>query len=225
MNEKQINAQMAVMVRMQDELNKQVFADWRHRNLAWHRAIYIEAGEYLDHLGTWKWWKKGSPDLAQARMELIDIWHFGISWYMDHLRLDTQEEVSGVLSRQFSYFMAHAEADLSRLEITPDVHHEFVDALVKNAGGGEFSISAFTSLMVCCGLSFEDLYRGYVGKNMLNRFRQNNGYKAGTYVKVWADKEDNVHLDEILQSLPLDEQLPHAVYSALRQRYTDLTKA
>lgn len=225
MNEKQINAQMAVMVRMQDELNKQVFADWRHRNLAWHRAIYIEAGEYLDHLGTWKWWKKGSPDLAQARMELIDIWHFGISWYMDHLRLDTQEEVSGVLSRQFSYFMEHAEADLSRLEITPEVHHEFVDALVKAAGGGEFNISAFTSLMVCCDLSFEDLYRGYVGKNMLNRFRQSNGYKAGTYVKVWAGKEDNVHLDEILQSLPLDEQLPHAVYSALRQRYTDLTKA
>ena len=147
MNEKQINAQMAVMVRMQDELNKQVFSDWRDRNLAWHRAIYIEAGEYLEHLGTWKWWKKGSPDLAQARMELIDIWHFGISWYMDQLRLDTQEEVSGLISRQFSYFMANAEADLSRREITPDVHHEFVDALVQDAGGGEFSISAFTSLM------------------------------------------------------------------------------
>jgi len=225
MNEKQINAQMAVMVRMQDELNKQVFADWRHRNLAWHRAIYIEAGEYLDHLGTWKWWKKGSPDLAQARMELIDIWHFGISWYMDQLKNDAPEVVIDFISRQFSYFMAHAQAGLAGKEITPEAHHEVVDQLVQRAGAREFSISAFAALMVCCGLSFEDLYRGYVGKNMLNRFRQSNGYKAGTYVKEWAGKEDNVHLDEILQSLPLDEQLPDAVYAALSLRYTDLTKA
>ena len=32
----------------------------------------------MDHYG-WKWWKKQSPDTEQVKLELVDIWHFGLS--------------------------------------------------------------------------------------------------------------------------------------------------
>ena len=34
-------------------------------------------------------------------------------------------------------------------------------------------------------MNFEDIYRAYFVKNLLNEFRQKNGYKKGTYQKIW----------------------------------------
>ncbi len=70
-------------------------------------------------------------------------------------------------------------------------------------------------------MSFDQLYRGYVGKNVLNFFRQDHGYKDGSYRKHWGDgREDNVHLVEVVQSL--DATVPtfkEDLYSALQARY------
>ena len=50
------------------------------------------------------------------------------------------------------------------------------------------------------GLTFDELQKLYIGKNALNEFRQLNGYKDGTYIKIWNDKEDNtIIMQEILQ--------------------------
>ena len=54
--------------------------------------------------------------------------------------------------------------------------------------------------MLNCGADFNTLYRNYVGKNVLNLFRQENGYKDGTYKKIWNGEEDN----EVLARLMLD---------------------
>ena len=60
----------------------------------------------------------------------------------------------------------------------------------------------------------------YIGKNMLNRFRQNNGYKSGEYKKLWQGREDNEHLIELLAALSDDpEQLPQRLYAGLEARY------
>ena len=56
----------------------------------------------------------------------------------------------------------------------------------------------------CCklsGLGFTWLQKLYIGKNALNKFRQDNGYKEGTYTKIWNGKEDNVIMIEILEKL------------------------
>jgi hypothetical protein len=53
-------------------------------------------------------------------------------------------------------------------------------------------------------MSFAQLYAGYVGKNVLNFFRQDHGYKDGTYSKQWAGKEDNEHLVEIVAQLDIE---------------------
>jgi len=53
-------------------------------------------------------------------------------------------------------------------------------------------------------MDWVELYKLYVGKNTLNVFRQNNGYKDNTdgYKAQWAKpagKEDNEYLTEILK--------------------------
>ncbi len=74
--------------------------------------------------------------------------------------------------------------------------------------------------MDACELGFDELYRHYVGKNVLNFFRQDHGYKDGTYTKVWAGREDNEHLAELVSALDSDaDDYPEAVYAALKSRY------
>lgn len=60
----------------------------------------------------------------------------------------------------------------------------------------------------------------YVSKNVLNIFRQEHGYKDGSYVKEWFGQEDNVHLVEISASLdPESATFSHDLKGQLAQRY------
>ena len=70
-------------------------------------------------------------------------------------------------------------------------------------------------------MSFEQLYRGYVGKNVLNFFRQDNGYKDGSYRKHWHDgREDNEHLVEAVLSLDATKlEFKDELYGVLKERY------
>jgi hypothetical protein len=64
----------------------------------------------------------------------------------------------------------------------------------------QFSKAAedFFACMGSVDMSFEDLFLWYIGKNALNAFRQKNGYKQGTYIKVWSGREDNEYLTDYL---------------------------
>ncbi len=64
------------------------------------------------------------------------------------------------------------------------------------------------------------MFAQYVGKNVLNVFRQDHGYKDGTYLKEWNGKEDNEHLVEILIQLdPEIESYKDQLYAQLGSRY------
>ena len=77
--------------------------------------------------------------------------------------------------------------------------------------------------MLASGLDFDSLYSSYVGKNVLNFFRQDHGYQEGSYVKTWAGREDNEHLVELLQGLDQGAaDYADAVYAALSVRYREL---
>ena len=72
-------------------------------------------------------------------------------------------------------------------------------------------------------MSLDDLYVAYVGKNVLNFFRQDNGYKEGTYIKNWAGREDNEHLVELVQQLDTAAgDFSDQLYKALDKRYNEL---
>lgn len=198
--------QLITMLEMQDAMNAKVNQDWRERNHEWYRAIWIEAAELMDHYG-WKWWKKQTPDRDQVVLELVDIWHFGLSdLIMKEASVDAcADKVIAELDMQ-----AHSEG-----------FREAVEAFAsKTLSTQSFDIQGFAQLMVGMDLSFEDLYGRYVGKNVLNFFRQDHGYKEGSYIKVWDGREDNEHLVELIDQLDQkSSDFKDKLYGALAERY------
>ena len=202
---------LETMARMQDEHNCQVHADWRLQGYAYYRAIWVECAEMLDHFG-WKWWKKQAPDLDQVKLELVDIWHFALS---ELLRADNLGEE--VAQRLALVRPAAGDGEAFRLAI-----EELAEMSLKTRS---FEIEPFIAAMENLPLSYEELFSLYIGKNVLNRFRQDHGYKEGTYRKTWHGREDNEHLIELINhlSVPPDE-LPGTLYDALASRYREIAQ-
>ncbi len=85
-----------------------------------------------------------------------------------------------------------------------------------------FVLEEFVAALAALPMSFVELYELYIGKNVLNRFRQDHGYKDGTYQKVWFGREDNEHLVEVIGSLDVGmTDYVSRVYEALDARYPE----
>jgi dimeric dUTPase (all-alpha-NTP-PPase superfamily) len=198
---------LETMLSMQHRMNTRVHQDWINQNFEWYRAIWIECGELMDHYG-YKWWKKQDPDIAQVRLEVVDIWHFGLS------ALFHSDTEIGVLAEEIA-------SDLQRAgEAKLDVRAATEALAMTSLQTRGFSVPQFAVLMQACNLSFDDLYRHYVGKNVLNFFRQDHGYKEGSYQKLWEGREDNEHLAELMERLDTQSgDFPSDVYEALKVRY------
>ncbi|OUS16889.1 dUTP diphosphatase [Gammaproteobacteria bacterium 50_400_T64] len=207
-----MKSRLSSMLDLQDAMNSKVNTDWRQQGFPWYRAIWVECAELLDHYG-WKWWKHQQPDMEQVKLELVDIWHFGLS----QLLLDNADEEA-------------LATDLAKVFQTDDATGagDFRDQLesftLSTLSTKSFDPRQFVILLNSAELDFDELYTRYVGKNVLNFFRQDNGYQSGTYSKNWGGREDNEHLVEL--SLELDATDPafkDTLYSALKARYTELT--
>jgi hypothetical protein len=61
-----------------------------------------------------------------------------------------------------------------------------------------------------------------MAKNILNRFRQDHGYKVQTYMKMWDGQEDNVYLMNNLNNIKTDENFETNVYNILDTKYREL---
>lgn len=146
--------------------------------------------------------------MEQVRLEVVDIWHFGLS------ALFTPGESLDALASRIELDLYHAEQDDTDLRAATEALAQ--DSLVSRG----FSVTRFAQLLFASGMSFDELYRHYIGKNVLNFFRQDHGYKTGEYVKIWAGREDNEHLSDVLADIASDaENFPEQVYAALAARY------
>jgi hypothetical protein len=71
-----------------------------------------------------------------------------------------------------------------------------------------------------CELGWQELYRQYVSKNVLNFFRQDHGYQEGTYRKIWDGREDNEVLVEVMATLDAeDPSFKDSLYTLLEAAY------
>jgi len=201
-----MKTQLLVMLDMQDAMNARVNPDWRNAGNAWYRAIWTECAEMLDHYG-WKWWKHQQPDLEQVQLELVDILHFAMSDYL--LRDDDNQRVA-----------ARIEAELSRPKPGDDFRIA-IEAMAQSTIAQQgMHFSDFATVMNLIEMDFDALYRSYVGKNVLNFFRQDHGYKDGSYIKVWQGREDNEHLVEVINQLDSNNaSFRDEVYRGLQERY------
>ncbi|RLP55552.1 MAG: dUTP diphosphatase [Ketobacter sp.] len=200
--------QLVNMLALQNKMNSKVHPQWQEQQFEWYRAVWTECAELMDHHG-WKWWKKQNPDLAQIQLEIVDIWHFGMSILLQSG--STLEDVANLIERQWT----DTQDNVSFLDAVEQLAS---DTLNRKS----FSIPLFCQLMRLADLDLASLYQQYIGKNVLNFFRQDHGYKQGNYIKVWQDREDNEHLADILGMLdPNAADFQEAVYSALEHRYPD----
>ena len=208
-------AMVQTMAKMQNAHNVQVHAEWRTQDYEYYRAIWVECAELLDHFG-WKWWKKQIPDLDQVKLEIVDIWHFGLS---DLIRADKLDESVGAAMFAVEKKTARATADLNSSDVAQ--FRAAVEALAESSLSQRlFQLEPFQRLLEALPMSLTELFRLYIGKNVLNNFRQDHGYKTGEYQKLWSGREDNEHLIEILQDIECAaDEVPQALYTELNARY------
>jgi dimeric dUTPase (all-alpha-NTP-PPase superfamily) len=198
--------QLHTMLDLQDKMNSKVNQHWREKNFEWYRAIWTECAELMDHYG-WKWWKSQKPDIEQSKLELVDIWHFALSIFL--VESSDQKSIVDKIESQWT----NKKSNLNFRELL----ERFTLATLQTKS---VNIPLFCELLAALDMDFNELYRIYVGKNVLNLFRQDHGYKEGTYKKMWQGKEDNEHLVEVAARLDVaDLDYQNKLYQALSSRY------
>jgi hypothetical protein len=195
------------MFNLQIELNKKLRGRfWREQNLDWHRAIWTECAELLESF-PWKWWKKTDTNWYNIHIELVDIWHFGMSLLLQKNKQETlltDPIVMEPVGRNYNIF--------------EEIENIASSALMKR----EFHYPAFFSLCYQCNLSLDDLYSLYTGKQILNKFRNDHGYSTGEYCKTWAGEEDNVVMYNLVMK---DRRRSDKLYDILEEKYKIVLEA
>jgi hypothetical protein len=212
--------QARTMLSLQSAMNAKVDPDWVAARYPYMRAVVIEAAEAIEHHG-WKWWKKQEKDLPQLQMELIDIWHFLLSQILlneggseSAALLKLNEQLEAIENSNQVYFDGKSY-NLSSMDLL-----EQIELLIGISAARRIEMSVFASIMSSCEMGWTELYCQYVGKNVLNFFRQDHGYQDGSYQKMWNGREDNEYLVEVMADLdPSDTEYEDKLYSALRKHY------
>lgn len=191
--------QLATMLNMQNTMNKTINKDWAVQGWDYMRASALESAEAIEHHG-WKWWKAQKLDLPQLQMELVDIWHFYLSRF---LQVHAGDEVKALadLKKEISVNASSVKFDEIEYKFEGLGILDKLDLLCGLACAKRMSVGLFFSLCKDVGLTVEYIYEQYVQKNTLNIFRQAKGYKEGTYHKEWFGEEDNVYLVQIAATL------------------------
>ena len=188
------------MVSLQDTLNLNTNGPaWvkgvtkENRSINWHRAIYMEIAEAIDSLN-WKHWKAldSKEDMKNVEIEVVDVWHF----IMSQAITDTNgnvKEATALIYKEFIYVQNTIYKQITLIDQ--------LEEIARVAINGKNPIREFfIALELMPNLDMETMYSLYIGKNCLNAFRQDYGYKeVGVYIKIWNGKEDNVYMQEIIE--------------------------
>lgn len=213
--------QIKEMFKLQEQLNESTNgADWitgktsEGNDISWYRCIYMEAAEAIDSF-PWKHWKdlSSEPDWINLRVELVDIWHFVMSQIIFEDKMDIID----------NFIIIEPVKKPSKDELILILEDIMIHSSTSSKNGGS-TIEQVSALLFkgfsLAGMTIDDLYVSYIVKNQLNIFRQNNGYKDGSYIKIWDAVEDNVialHLMEEDSSMS-----PSQFYKKLEIEYSHL---
>jgi len=188
----------------------------------WKRCTYLECAELIESY-PWKHWKNidAKPDYANIQIEAVDIWHFIMSQGLEDYKRENLGSID-TLARNINDLPNFTTFTHEIKENFKDHYEQIavVENLMKTLFCGESTqklMEAFIEVAVQSGLNLDALYKLYVGKNILNKFRQDHGYKEGTYIKIWHGQEDNVTMQSILEAN--DNISPEGLYSKLEEAY------
>ena len=189
------------------------------KEINWLRCIHMEVAELIEST-PWKHWKNinSEPDMNNIHVELVDIWHFLMSYILQ----ETNVPRAVSLVNTHCIYEASQDVDVN-LMVKEAEKLSYISLAIDTGNMPSFSgIERFIDQFFrCCkisGLSFMWLQKLYIGKNCLNQFRQDNGYKEGHYIKVWNGNEDNVVMVSLLEKM--DDVSFDDLYAKLREEYS-----
>ena len=219
------------MLELQQELNDATNGlGWENgmtkngKVIDWKRCTYLECAELIESY-PWKHWKNidAKPDYANIKIEAVDIWHFIMSQGLEDYKRNNLGSID-TLARNINYLPNFSTFNQEIKENFKDHYEQIavVENLMKTLFCGESTqklMESFIEVAVQSRLNLDALYTLYVGKNILNKFRQDHGYKEGTYIKIWNGQEDNVTMQSILEA---DDNIsPEGLYSKLEEAYPE----
>lgn len=204
--------QLNELVDLQKQFNSEVVNDWQNKDLNFSLAILIEAVELVDSTD-WKWWKKGEVDWNNILTELVDIFHFLIS----KLIVNKSDQM---LIPLFIGFENSKHKKVTSSDIIELINTEFIINYATQNFIGVFIV--WSKIWYGMGLNFIGLYKQYKIKLILNQFRQKNGYKEGTYKKLWNGKEDNIICKQLANDINVEE-LETVLFDKLQSYYDKIT--
>ena len=223
-----------VMLKLQQELNDSTNGKgWergvtnRGKVIDWRRCILLEASELIESY-PWKHWKSidAEPDYDNIMIEAVDIWHFVMS---EALRLNSIEGNGDIksLAEKIEKLDSYKRFVDGKYHKPENFYGEIsrVEEMIANLYCNESiekMMDDFFAVASQSGLDIDTLYKLYIGKNILNSFRQNHGYKEGSYIKEWNGAEDNAVMQEILSDR--DDITPQELYSELERRYSSVIR-
>ncbi|MBN2895309.1 MAG: dUTP diphosphatase [Campylobacterales bacterium] len=223
---------LRTMLKLQQQLNDatnginwEVGTTKNGKKINWKRCIYMECAEMIDCFA-WKHWKNidAQPDYDNLQIEVVDVWHFVMSFALETYKTNKLGSIETLAEQiaqmpNFELLQEPLEAFEEEMLILITIEAVMRDALEIRASLTKLLFDFF-ELCRLTKLDMATLYRLYVGKNILNQFRQDHGYKEGHYVKIWNGLEDNAVMKQLWES---DAQMsPEVLYAGLKRRYEAL---
>lgn len=160
------------MLKKQAKLDKAIMEEYGLEELDEEKlsfAILDEVGELTHELkANWCWWKKTQPQVDEEKVlgELVDIWHFVLSW---------QNNFNGGEEGLLIDEQLMEKVDNSRWSI--EEHGKGI--VIKLADLSYFSLRKVEPLIAITehlGFTIEQVYEAYCGKNKINYQRLESGY-------------------------------------------------
>lgn len=177
------------------------------RIINWKRCIYMECAELIDSF-SWKHWKNinADPNWENIKVEIVDIWHFVMSLALESYKNNKTGTIDDLVNyvmddKSFKLFCKepYNTENAETMEIINQIEHIVHATTAVGSDIFEKIIDDYFIVALNCGMNLESLYRYYLAKNILNGFRQDNGYKEGSYIKNWNGKEDNEVMLEFME--------------------------
>lgn len=160
------------MLKMQEKLDEAIMKEYGLKEIDEEKlsfAILDEVGELTHELkANWCWWKKTQAPVDKEKVlgELVDIWHFVLSWqnhFMSGEEGLRKEKVMVENIKQYVWGMKN-------------IKKEFVYVLTDLPSFTDSRVEALIAITEYLGFTIERVYEAYCGKNKINYQRLKEGY-------------------------------------------------
>lgn len=160
------------MLQMQAKLDEAIMKEYGLTEIDEEKlcfAILDEVGELTHELkANWCWWKKTQAPVDDKKVlgELVDVWHFVLSWQNHFMRGEEGLRKENVMVENIKQYVCGMK----------NIKKEFVYVLTDLPSFTDSRVEALIAITEYLGFTIERVYEAYCGKNKINYQRLKEGY-------------------------------------------------